>query len=37
MTTTDQIKELKDRLETLDQCLNMPGRRAEVEKKTENY
>ena len=35
MTTTDQIKELKDRLETLDQCLNMPGRRAEVEKKTE--
>ena len=35
MTTIDQIKELKDRLETLDQCLNMSGRRAEVARKTE--
>ena len=35
MTTIDQIKELRDRLETLDQCLNMEGRRAEVARKTE--
>ena len=35
MTTTDQIKELRDRLETLDQCLNMSGRRAEVARQTE--
>ena len=30
MTTIDQIKELRERLETLGQCLNMEGRRAEV-------
>ena len=35
MTTAEQIKELKDRLETLDQCLNMAGRRAEVARQTE--
>ena len=35
MTTAEQIKELKDRLGTLNECLNMAGRRAEVARKTE--
>ena len=35
MTTAEQIKELRDRLDTLNECLNMAGRRAEVSRKTE--
>lgn len=35
MIAIDQIKGLKDRLEALDRCLNMPGRRADVARRTE--
>ena len=35
MTTIEQIKELRERLDNLDQCLNMAGRRAEVARQTE--
>ena len=35
MTSYEQIKELKERLETLDRCLNIQGRRADVAARTE--
>ena len=35
MTSYEQIKELKERLETLDKCLNIQGRRADVAARTE--
>ena len=35
MTSYEQIKELKERLETLDRCLNIQGRRADVVARTE--
>lgn len=35
MTSAEQIKELKERLSTLDKCLNIQGRRADVAARTE--
>ena len=34
MITVEQIRALKQRVETLDRCLDIDSKRAEVEKKT---
>ena len=35
MISTEQIKELQQRVQTLGRCINIDGRRAEVEEKTQ--
>ena len=35
MTTIEQIKDLRERVEALDKCLNMASRREDIAKKTE--